>query len=63
VRVQKIVEELHVELIVLHDQDGPGHSAQPRADGPRWSCCSPGKSLPGKPDLAPRTLAPILARA
>src|SRR6185437_9917335 len=23
-RVQKIVEELHVELIVLHDQNGPG---------------------------------------
>ena len=25
VRVEQIVEELHIELIVLHDQDGLGH--------------------------------------
>ena len=25
-RLQKIVEELHIELIVLHDQDSLGHS-------------------------------------
>ena len=25
-RLQQIVEELHVELVVLHDQDGLGHS-------------------------------------
>ena len=26
VRLQQIVEELHVELVVLHDQDSLGHS-------------------------------------
>ena len=25
VRFQQVVEELHVELVVLHDQDGLGH--------------------------------------
>src|SRR5688572_33151874 len=25
VRLQQVVEELHVELVVLHDQDGFGH--------------------------------------
>src|SRR5437763_11313775 len=30
VRFQQIVEELHVELVVLHDQDGLGHPASLR---------------------------------
>ena len=29
VGLQQIVEELHVELVVLHDQDGLGHSPAP----------------------------------
>ncbi len=34
VRLQQVVEELHVELIVLHDQDGLGHSAPPATQAP-----------------------------
>ena len=29
VRFEKIVEELHIELVVLHDQDGLRHSPRP----------------------------------
>ena len=31
VRLQQVVEELHVELVVLHDQDGLGHPPPFRA--------------------------------
>jgi hypothetical protein len=33
-RLQKIVEELHIELVVFHNQDGFGHpSFHPRSAG------------------------------
>src|ERR1043166_5897642 len=34
VRLQQVVEELHVELVVLHDQDGLGHPAPPGSPRP-----------------------------
>ena len=43
VRLQQVVEELHIELVVLHDQDGLGH--------PRLTC--PKRKFPGskRPEL------------
>jgi hypothetical protein len=29
VRLQQIAKELHIELVVLHDQDGFGHPVPP----------------------------------
>src|SRR5262249_38285269 len=34
-RFQQVVEELHVELVVFHDQHGLGHCA--RSGDPRWA--------------------------
>ena len=62
VGVEQIVEELHVELVVLHDQHGLGHC---RTSGrrPRSCCCSPDMSCAWQAHLwLPRTLAPILRR-
>jgi hypothetical protein len=39
---QQIVEELHIELIVLHDQDGLGH--------PSKSSPAPAKSRRKRPE-------------
>ncbi len=43
VRFQQIVEELHVELVVLHDQDRLGHPALrlPRLSGLENQAASP----------------------
>jgi hypothetical protein len=37
---QQIVEELHIELVVLHDQDGFGHplNPSPARANPRRKC-------------------------
>src|SRR5581483_8647040 len=61
VGVEQIVEELHIELVVLHDQDGLGDSL---SIGPAARNASAGllvgRHAAGKPDPGPPyTLAPI----
>src|SRR5437764_5708808 len=60
-RLQKIVEELHVELVVLHDQDGFRHPEPLRLRAPRRS--SIGHIFCGKPDLLFRKMRQAHARA
>ena len=50
---QQIVEELHIELVVLHDQDGLGHPPLPLVPGPMRS--APWRGAPVAP---PRKLVP-----
>src|SRR5215469_7906951 len=47
---QQIVEELHVELVVLHDQDGLGHSPNPSAPpAPTFPSDRPMRSAAAEP--------------
>src|SRR5581483_580654 len=48
VRFQKIVEELHVELVVFHDQDGLRHPCS-RPLFPNAACPGARTTSPGRP--------------
>jgi hypothetical protein len=55
-RLQQIAKELHIELVVLHDQDGFCHPAPPVSRLRQPDAAAPSNAFNGEFKLAPDSL-------
>jgi hypothetical protein len=55
-RLQQVAKELHIELVVLHDQDGFGHPVPPVSRLRQPDAAAPSNASDGEFKLAPDSL-------